>query len=146
MRVAEMVFDELLRIVTQLDTRELGRFPTLRQKVIDIVNNTLRHCLKPSMRMVAHLVDGELAYINSNHESFMGGTNLLRTSIAEQVEGEPISDPKKDTGGKPLGFLGSLFGSKKEEPPKPKKVVPELPQTADTLNERDVYQIKLLRM
>lgn len=46
-----MILDELLRIVTALEHKELIRFNVLRDKVVEVAGSTLRSCLKPSNKV-----------------------------------------------------------------------------------------------
>jgi len=70
----EQVFVELQRIVAQLtDSHELQRFKNLRLTLNDVVNNLLHDCKGPTRMMISNLISIELAYMNTNHEDFIGG-------------------------------------------------------------------------
>merc|ERR1712137_165299 len=72
--MGEQVFVELQRIVAQLtDSAELQRFKTLRLTLNDVVNNLLHDCKGPTRLMISNLINIELAYMNTNHEDFIGG-------------------------------------------------------------------------
>jgi hypothetical protein len=58
-----MVLDELLKIISQIEAAEMQRFLALRARVLDIANNTLRKCLKPTNQMIENLLACELACI-----------------------------------------------------------------------------------
>lgn len=82
----EQVFIELQRIVSQLtETKELQRFKNLRVRLADVVNTLLHDCKIPTRLMIANLINIELAYVNTNHEDFIGGggaVNQLFESMA----------------------------------------------------------------
>lgn len=48
----EHVFDELQRIVQQVESKDLQRFATLREKVIEVVNQLLQNFRGPTRKMV----------------------------------------------------------------------------------------------
>eukprot|EP01117_Protostelium_nocturnum_P012378 TRINITY_DN4566_c0_g1_i1.p1 TRINITY_DN4566_c0_g1~~TRINITY_DN4566_c0_g1_i1.p1 ORF type:complete len:783 (-),score=329.56 TRINITY_DN4566_c0_g1_i1:186-2534(-) len=167
LRMADMIFDELMRIVAQMDTKELRRFNVLKHRVVDIANTTLRNCLKPTNKMIKNLILCELAYINTSHPQFLGG-NMMKTSIADQVQEVVIEESKvvqpkpKSYQQKPQkGFFSSIFGGKEEEeelPPPPKPVgryaqspfggMNELPNVItinESLSDTDKMQIKLIK-
>jgi len=56
---------------------ELSRFPELRERLFEIVNQLLRNCVAPTQKMISNLVQIELAYINTAHPDFIGGKLAL---------------------------------------------------------------------
>lgn len=73
----DLVFDELQRMASQCETTELTRFPELRDRVLDVVNQLLRKCVAPTQNMIGSLIRIELAYINTNHPDFIGGSRAV---------------------------------------------------------------------
>ena len=61
----DLVFDELQRMASQCETTELTRFPELRDRVLEVVNQLLRKCVAPTQNMISNLIKIELAYINT---------------------------------------------------------------------------------
>ena len=48
LQCTELVFDELQRIVSQLESKELMRFQCLRERVVEVVNDVRsRHIVPP---------------------------------------------------------------------------------------------------
>lgn len=72
LQCVELVFDELQRIVSQLESKELVRFQVLRERVTEVVNQLLHKCKAPTKQMISNLIFLELAYINTNHPDFVG--------------------------------------------------------------------------
>ena len=72
-----MVFEELRRIVVEIEMPELARFQGLRKKINEQMLELLNECLKPTNNMVKNLVKVQDAYINTNHPDFMGGANSI---------------------------------------------------------------------
>jgi len=75
----ETVFEELQRVVLQCELPEMRRFINLREKIYEVVRGILRKCLAPTQQMVQNLVQIELAYINTNHPDFIGGSRAFST-------------------------------------------------------------------
>eukprot|EP01118_Nematostelium_gracile_P013226 TRINITY_DN4972_c0_g1_i1.p1 TRINITY_DN4972_c0_g1~~TRINITY_DN4972_c0_g1_i1.p1 ORF type:complete len:479 (+),score=118.06 TRINITY_DN4972_c0_g1_i1:201-1439(+) len=88
----ELVYDELQRIVSQLETQELLRFANLRSQVVETVNSLLNRYKTPTKEMIMNLIRIELAFINTNHPDFVGGDGAITTileKIAKQDQPQP---------------------------------------------------------
>eukprot|EP01114_Cavostelium_apophysatum_P006134 TRINITY_DN1737_c0_g1_i2.p1 TRINITY_DN1737_c0_g1~~TRINITY_DN1737_c0_g1_i2.p1 ORF type:complete len:581 (-),score=199.30 TRINITY_DN1737_c0_g1_i2:39-1781(-) len=157
-RCAELILEELLRIVTQIDTPEMARFRTLRDRVIDVSSATLRRALKPTNEQIEHWFECELDYINTTHRDFMG-TDLLnrglqidtansKDDVAFEEELRTQNAAQKKSGG---GFFSSLWGgsvAKESESPKEKNKMPEPPailRMGENVSDNDKAQIKLIQ-
>ncbi|KAL0585757.1 hypothetical protein ABG067_004480 [Albugo candida] len=77
LQCVDLIFDELQRVASQCETMELSRFPELRDRVLEVVNKMLRTCLGPTQTMIQNLIHIELAYINTNHPDFIGGSRAV---------------------------------------------------------------------
>jgi len=53
------------------------RFSVLRERIIECVTELLRQRLRPAKDMVVSLIQLELAYINTNHPDFIGGSRAI---------------------------------------------------------------------
>ena len=73
----DLVFEELQRIASQAEPKELTRFPVLRDRMLEVVANLLRRAVNPTQLMVSNLVKIELAYINTSHPDFIGGSRAV---------------------------------------------------------------------
>jgi hypothetical protein len=80
-RGVDAVFEELQRIFQQCELPEMARFINLRDAVFDVVRSVLKRCLEPTTQMILNLIQIELAYINTNHPDFIGGSNAIQTSL-----------------------------------------------------------------
>lgn len=54
---AELVLQELLRIVAQLENKELVRFTLLRQRVVEVSSSLLKRLLYPTTDMINKIID-----------------------------------------------------------------------------------------
>jgi len=84
LQCVEMIYEELQRIVAQLDNKELSRFATLKDRVIEVVNQQLQKYRVPTRNMIENLIRMELSFINTNHPDFVGGDGAI-TSILEKM-------------------------------------------------------------
>ena len=56
---------------------ELTRFPALRERLSEVVSGLLKRSVGPTQSMVSNLVKVELAYINTSHPDFIGGSRAV---------------------------------------------------------------------
>mmetsp|Transcript_18524 Transcript_18524/g.17839 ORF Transcript_18524/g.17839 Transcript_18524/m.17839 type:complete len:762 (+) Transcript_18524:127-2412(+) len=77
LRCVDLAFDEMQRMAFQCETQELSRFPELRDRVFEIVAQSLKDCLVPTQKMISNLIQIELAYINTSHPDFIGGKQAV---------------------------------------------------------------------
>ena len=82
LQCAEQVYEELHRVVLHCELPEMQRFVALRDKMHEVVKHVLRKCLKPTREMISNLVQCELAYINTNHPDFIGGSRAISAIAA----------------------------------------------------------------
>jgi len=157
----DLVFDELQRMASQCETTELTRFPELRDRVLDVVNALLRKCVGPTQTMISNLIKIELAYINTSHPDFIGGSRAVAqlmdrvqqqsaapgggrpASSAQPRAGDPSAQrppPRAETtdegnnGQKEGGGLMGFFGlGKDKRAAAAKDTVVKLPQVPETM-------------
>ncbi|VDL69804.1 unnamed protein product [Nippostrongylus brasiliensis] len=88
LRCVELVHEEMQRMVKHcgLTTQqEMQRFPTLYDKINEVVSGVLKSRLVPTNEMVANQVAIELAYINTRHPEFVGEANRTLVSAEETI-------------------------------------------------------------
>lgn len=74
---AYQVYEELRRIVIEIDLPELVHFYKLNSKICDVMENVLDKCLTPTTEMIMNLMEIENAVINTNHPDFVGSADSL---------------------------------------------------------------------
>lgn len=76
LQCVELVYEELQRIIQYClsHLRDFQRFPTLREQMNSVVMKLIRKRLPITNQMVENLIAIEVAYINTNHPDFVGGT------------------------------------------------------------------------
>jgi dynamin 1-like protein len=101
----DLVYEELQRIASQSEPSGLNRFPNLRDRVVEVVSFLLKRCVGPTQMMVSNLVKIELAYINTSHPDFIGGSQAvarLKDRIGKENEHQPVSSYDHASGATPL--------------------------------------------
>ena len=73
LQCVDYIFEELQRMGYQAETKELARFPKLRDKVTEVVSHLLRKLVPQTQAMISSLIAVEMAYINTSHPDFIGG-------------------------------------------------------------------------
>ena len=77
LQCVELVYDELQRIVSSLESQELQRFQTLKERVYEVVCRLLQNLKVPTRKMISNLIAIEHSYINTNHTDFVGGEGAI---------------------------------------------------------------------
>jgi len=91
----ELVYDELQRIVAQLEGKELMRFSNLRERVVEVVNQLLQKCRFPTRDMISNLINIELAYINTNHPDFVGGGGAINSVFQRMAQNHMLEQQQQ---------------------------------------------------
>jgi len=86
----DLVYEELQRIASQCEPGELTRFPNLRDRMVEVVNGLLKRAVGPTQMMVSNLIKIELAYINTSHPDFIGGSRAV-AQLMRKLEREKKS-------------------------------------------------------
>nr|XP_046156602.1 dynamin-2-like isoform X3 [Oncorhynchus gorbuscha] len=78
-KCVDMVIQELINTVRQCTTK-LGSYPKLREETERIVTTNIRDRESLAKEQVLLLIDVQVAYINTNHEDFIGFANAQQRS------------------------------------------------------------------
>lgn len=82
LQCADLVFDELQRVLLLSELPEFKRFARLREQVFAVVRDILRRCLEPTTQMIRDLISIEMAYINTSHPDFLGSSGAFRSATS----------------------------------------------------------------
>jgi len=150
LQVAESVYNELLKIIGEIENIDLVRFWRLKDKVIDEASNILRKALKETQAMINTTIDLEMAYINTSHPDFIGLKLLLSQEHLDPQSAkkydamEDYNRKKKPSSGG--GLWRIIFGSKSAEDPSPdKQDTLSYDEVFNNVSERDKAQIRIIR-
>ena len=130
LQCVELVYEELQRIIQYClsHIRDFQRFPTLREQMNTVVMGLLRERLPMTNQMVENLIRIELAYINTNHPDFVGGTRAAYESyMVAQTRQNIGTEAQSGRFGSPVD-VG--HGSPQSSPQQPQSSGPPPPQPA----------------
>ncbi|KAK4757547.1 hypothetical protein SAY87_018848 [Trapa incisa] len=96
LQCARFIYDELIKISHRCMVNELQRFPVLRKRMDEVVVNFLREGLEPSERMIRHLIEMEMDYINTSHPNFIGGSKAVETARQQITSSRTPLSMQKD--------------------------------------------------
>ena len=81
---AELVYQELMRMVFQCSRKDMKRFNKLVDAVSAKSEQMLRKCLQQARQMITDIINMEMAYINIHHPDFVGTQGAIRRLMAEK--------------------------------------------------------------
>ncbi|KAI0381850.1 vacuolar sorting protein 1 [Hypomontagnella monticulosa] len=168
LKCVSLVYDELVRILTQLLTKALyRRYPQLKEKFHGVVINFFKKAMEPTNKLVRDLVSMEACYINTAHPDFLNGHRAMAI-VNERYNGaKPVQvDPKT---GKPLpaaaatparaaspsldsnldnnsGFFGSFFAAKNKKKAAAMEAPPPTLKASGTLSERENIEVEVIKL
>ncbi|KAF9211048.1 vacuolar protein sorting-associated protein 1 [Podila verticillata] len=160
LRCVNLVFDELVRILTQLLSKQLfKRFPQLKDRFYQVVINFFRKRLNPTNKLVTDLISMEGVYINTGHPDFLNGHKamaVINDRINQAKNPQPV-DPKNRNSAlanlppslepEPAngGFFGSFFSNKKK-----RSTIIEAPpavlKASGNLSEREQIETEVIKL
>lgn len=166
LKCVSLVYDELVRILTQLLTKQLyRRYPTLKEKMHNTVIAFFKKAMEPTNKLVKDLVAMEVCYINTGHPDFLNGHRAMAI-VNERHNPKPVQvDPKT---GKPLptgatpartqspspadtnldggGFFGSFFAAKNKKKAAAMEAPPPSLKASGTLSEREQMEVEVIKL
>ena len=74
---AYQVYEELRRVVIEIDVPELTHYYKLHSRICDVMEIVLDKCFTPTTEMIMNLMEIENAVINTNHPDFVGSADSL---------------------------------------------------------------------
>ena len=80
---AALVYEELRRLVLDIQLPELLRYYKLQSKMHDVMESVLNDCLGPTNEMILNLIEIETSLINTNHPDFIGSADSLLNLFQE---------------------------------------------------------------
>ncbi|PSS23324.1 hypothetical protein M430DRAFT_96680 [Amorphotheca resinae ATCC 22711] len=164
LKCVSLVYDELVRILTQLLGKQLfRRYPQLKEKFHAVVIAFFKKVMDPTNKLVKDLVSMESCYINTGHPDFLNGHRAMaivneRHSQSKPVQvdpktGKPIpstparaGSPPLDTNGSDGGFFGSFFASKNKKKMAAMEPPPPTLKASGTLSERETIEVEVIKL
>ncbi|KAK8034965.1 hypothetical protein PG993_009960 [Apiospora rasikravindrae] len=164
LRCVSLVYDELVRILTQLLSKAVyRRYPQLKETFHSVVIGFFKKAMEPTNKLVKDLVAMEACYINTGHPDFLNGHRAMAI-VNERYTAKPVQvDPKT---GKPLpastparaaspqldggdgngGFFGSFFAAKNKKKAAAMEPPPAMLKASGTLSERENIEVEVIKL
>lgn len=168
LKCVSLVFDELVRILTQLLTKPFfRRYPALKEKFHAVVIAFFRRAMDPTNKLVRDLVAMETCYINTGHPDFLSGHRAMaivnerhsasRPTQVDPKTGKPLppsippraaspSLPTDGSEGGNSGFFGSFFASKNKKKMAAMEPPPATLKASGTLSERENQEVEVIKL
>ncbi|CAP96406.1 vacuolar protein sorting-associated protein 1 [Penicillium rubens] len=165
LKCISLVYDELVRILSQLLTKQLfRRYPMLKEKFHAVVISFFKKCLEPTNKLVKDLINMESTYVNTGHPDFLNGHRAMALVNERQAAAKPTQvDPKT---GKPLGparaqspsldttgeatnnsgFFGSFWASKNKKKMALMEAPPPTLKASASLSEREATEVEVIKL
>ncbi|KAL6924608.1 hypothetical protein ACHAPO_005615 [Fusarium lateritium] len=164
LKCVSLVYDELVRILSQLLGKQLyRRYPSLKEKMHGVVIAFFKKAMEPTNKLVRDLVSMESCYVNTGHPDFLNGHRAM-AMVNERYNPKPVQvDPKT---GKPIagtpraasptvpdgensgnsGFFGSFFAAKNKKKAAAMEAPPPTLKASGTLSERENIEVEVIKL
>jgi vacuolar protein sorting-associated protein 1 len=167
LKCVSLVYDELVRILTQLLQKQLyRRYPQLKETVHNVIIAFFKKAMEPTNKLVKDLVAMESCYVNTGHPDFLNGHRAMAIVNERHNGSKPVQvDPKT---GKPLpasatparaasptlegmeqsnsGFFGSFFAAKNKKKAAAMEAPPPMLKASGTLSERENIEVEVIKL
>jgi replication fork clamp-binding protein CrfC len=167
LKCVSLVYDELVRILSQLLNKSLfRRYPGLKERFHGVVIAFFKKAMDPTNKLVRDLVAMESCYVNTGHPDFLNGHRAMAIVNERHNAAKPIQvDPKT---GKPLppsavpprsnspsldlangeqnGFFGSFFASKNKKKMAAMEAPPPMLKASGTLSEKETQEVEVIKL
>ncbi|PVU87342.1 hypothetical protein BB559_006091 [Furculomyces boomerangus] len=166
LKCVSMVYDELVRIVTQLFSKPaFKRFPQLKDAFYTVVISFFKSAMLPTNRIVSDIVHMEQCYINTAHPDFISGQKALNIVSDKMNPPKPLGPDGRPPHSsrspginsyenaldqemnlpKDNGFFGSFFQAKSKkltimDPP------PAILKASGNLSEREQMETEVIKL
>ncbi|KAA8910446.1 Dynamin central region-domain-containing protein [Sphaerosporella brunnea] len=163
LKCASLVYDELVRILSQLLQKQFfRRYPQLKEKFYQVVIQFFKKAMVPTNKLVADLVAMETCYINTGHPDFINGHRAMaivneRHSASKPVQvdpktGKPLPGSGRDSpnpqalDGEKEGFFFSFFAAKNKKKMAAMEPPPAKLMASGTLSDRENLEVEVIKL
>ncbi|MCJ1316062.1 vacuolar protein sorting-associated protein 1 [Xylographa vitiligo] len=166
LKCVSLVYDELVRILSQLLTKAMfRRYPSLKEKFHGVVVSFFKKAMDPTNKLVKDLVAMESCYINTGHPDFLNGHRAMaivndRHNASKPVQVDPktgkalppsipprAASPSLDFGNdNSSGFFGSFFAPKNKKKMAAMESPPPQLKASGTLSEKEGQEVEVIKL
>lgn len=164
LKCVSLVYDELVRILAQLLTKQMfRRYPSLKEKFHGVVVAFFKKVMDPTNQLVKDLVAMESCYINTGHPDFLNGHRAMAIVNDRHNASKPVQvDPKTGKALPPsvpprahspsmdllnegnTGFFGSFFAPKNKKKAAAMESPPPQLKASGTLSEKEGQEVEVI--
>merc|ERR1711936_1272317 len=112
-KIAGLVAEEL-HLITKDATKKMNRYPRLREETERIITTYIREKEARCKDQIVMLIDSELAYMNTNHEDFIGFANAQSTTQNAEKTGRKLGNQVIRKGYMSIHNLGIMKGGSRD--------------------------------
>uniref|UniRef100_A0A8D8Y235 dynamin GTPase n=1 Tax=Cacopsylla melanoneura TaxID=428564 RepID=A0A8D8Y235_9HEMI len=113
LKCVDLVVSELSNVV-RICTDKMNRYPRLREETERIITSYVRNREQQCKEQIVLLVDCELAYMNTNHEDFIGFANAQQTTDNSNKAGRKLGNQVIRKGWMCIHNLGIMKGGSRD--------------------------------
>lgn len=165
LKCVSLVYDELVRILSQLLNKPLfRRYPQLKERFHGVVISFFKKAMDPTNKLVRDLVAMEACYVNTGHPDFLNGHramaivndrhNAAKPTQVDPKTGKPIPGPPARSnspsldlnGNNDAGFFGSFFASKNKKKMAAMEAPPPTLKASGTLSEKETQEVEVIKL
>jgi len=109
----DLVVQELTNVV-RMCSEKMNRYPRLREETERIITTYIREKESRCKDQIVMLIDSELAYMNTNHEDFIGFANAQSTTQNAEKTGRKLGNQVIRKGYMSIHNLGIMKGGSRD--------------------------------
>merc|ERR1719412_3395408 len=109
----DLVVQELTNVV-RMCSEKMSRYPRLREETERIITTYIREKESRCKDQIVMLIDSELAYMNTNHEDFIGFANAQSTTQNSEKTGRKLGNQVIRKGYMSIHNLGIMKGGARD--------------------------------
>jgi len=113
LKCIDLVVTELTNVV-RMCAEKMNRYPRLREETERIITTYVREKEQACKQQILMLIDCELAYMNTNHEDFIGFANAQTTSQNAEKTGRKLGNQVIRKGYMAIHNLGIMKGGSRD--------------------------------
>jgi len=113
LKLCDLVTQELLTMCKE-STAKMNRYPLLREETERIITTYIREKEQACKNQIVMLIDCELAYMNTNHEDFIGFANAQSTTNNAEKTGRKLGNQVIRKGYMAIHNLGIMKGGSRD--------------------------------
>jgi len=113
LKLIDCVVQEMMNMVKDV-TSKMNRYPRLREETERIITTYVREKEQACKQQILMLIDCELAYMNTNHEDFIGFANAQTTNQNAEKTGRKLGNQVIRKGYMAIHNLGIMKGGSRD--------------------------------